>query len=319
MPKNKGQTMHWLLRATAVCVGVIFVLFGGLFVAACLAMLGQGANAAAAAKVGTTVQIVTTVIFALVALAGMFLIWLGLRRGTVASACPKESVDSSVPLASVPPASIPHASPIGCDASPMRASEPCREVRAELHPIEVPHAAPFTIGERRPSDAELGQFIARCGPEKSGAMYNYISAGVYLLLALLCIIAPGRFIELKIDPVLAAKLALIPAGIGVAAAILHLWTPLFGAPQTIELYEHGIVERLGKQIRRIELATIERLRLQEWYEHRFAARTFNVKAQVHGQRQLAFNTALRGESERIIEYLASKIPQTEFVEFNATL
>ena len=68
-------------------------------------------------------------------------------------------------------------------------------------------------------------------------------------------------------------------------------------------------------MRRIELATIEHLRLQEWYEHRFAARTFNVKARIHGQRQLAFSTALRGEAERIIEYLASKIPQTEFVEF----
>jgi hypothetical protein len=127
-------------------------------------------------------------------------------------------------------------------------------------------------------------------------------------LALFCVVAPGRFIEIKIDPALAAKLALLPAGIGVAAAILYLWSPLFGAPQAIELYERGIVERLGKRIRRIDLEAIEHLRLQEWYEHRFADRTFNVQAQVHGQPKLAFNTALRGEAERIIGYLADKIP-----------
>ena len=175
------------------------------------------------------------------------------------------------------------------------------------------------LGERRPSDAELGQFIARCGPEKNGEMYNYVSAGVYLLLALFCILAPGRFIELKIDPALAAKIALIPAGIGVVAALLYLWTPLFGRPQTIELYERGIVERLGKQIRRIELAAIEHLRLQEWYEHRFADRTFNVKAQVHGQRQLAFNTRCAGKRNGSSNTWHHKIPQTEFVEFNAML
>ena len=87
----------------AVCVGVIFLLFGGLFVAACLAMLGQGANAPAAAKVGTTVQIVTTVIFALVALVGIFLIWLGLRRGTVASASPDEHAGRVHPSTGVHP------------------------------------------------------------------------------------------------------------------------------------------------------------------------------------------------------------------------
>ena len=149
-------------------------------------------------------------------------------------------------------------------------------------------------------------------------MYCYVSAGVYLLLALLCILAPG-FIELRIDPAQATRIALIPAGMGVAFAILHLWTPLFGAPQTIELYERGLVERLGTKVRRIDLATIEHLRVQEWYEHRFAARTFNVKARVLGQRPLAFNTALRGDAECITEYLASQIAETEFVEFNATL
>ena len=256
---NKGQTMQTVVRAIAVCLGVIFVVFGGLMVATGLTMMGQGPNAA---KVGVTVEIVAIVIFALVAIAGVFLIWLGLRRET--------------------------------------------------------RTAPVDPGVQHSPEVALGQFIARCGPEKNGEMYNYISAGVYVLIALVCVVAPG-LIDLKIDPTLAAQLSLIPAGIGVAAALLHVWTPLFGAPQTIELYEHGIVERLGKKIRHIEWAAIEKLRLQEWYEHRFAAQTFNVKAQIHGQGQLSFSTALRGDAQQIVEYLTSKIPQTEIVEFNATM
>lgn len=63
---------------------------------------------------------------------------------------------------------------------------------------------------------------------------------------------------------------------------------------------------------------VQQIRVNEWYEHRFAARTFNIQAQVHDQRQLAFNTALRGDGSRIIEYLASQVPQTEFVEFDTT-
>ena len=77
------------------------------------------------------------------------------------------------------------------------------------------------------------------------------------------------------------------------------------------------MERAGNHIRRIELTAIAHLRLQEWYEHRFAARTFNVKAQLYGQPELTFNTSLRGEGDRIVHYLAAKVEQTEFVEFNA--
>jgi hypothetical protein len=262
-----------------------------------------------------TVQVVVAVIFSLVALFGAFLIWVGLRRGSRAA----EVVHAEQPMERVAPSErepseLKHPGDLCVAASALPAAG---SNRCEAPP--PPPAQRPGLRERRSSEGGLGQLIARCGPEKDGEMYHYVSAGFYLLLALLCIIAPGRFFELKIDPALAAKLALIPAGIGLGAAILYLWKPLFGPPQSIELYEYGIVERLGKQVRSVELAAIEHLRVNEWYEHRFAARTFNIKAQVHGQRQLAFNTALRGEGNRIIEYLASQVPQTEFVEFDTTL
>ncbi len=79
------------------------------------------------------------------------------------------------------------------------------------------------------------------------------------------------------------------------------------------------MERLGEQARRIELSAIQHLEVREFYEHRFAPRTFNVKARVQGQKQLVFSTELRGEGERIIECLASCIEQTEFIEFDTTL
>jgi hypothetical protein len=68
--------VHWLLRALSICVGTVFVLIGGVFVAACFALMAKGPEA----KVGMTVQIVALVIFALMALFGAFLIWMGLGR-----------------------------------------------------------------------------------------------------------------------------------------------------------------------------------------------------------------------------------------------
>jgi hypothetical protein len=314
--------LQYLLRTIAVVVGLVFLVFGGLFVAACVGLIGKGPDAPAAEKVGMAVQVVATLFFGLVALCGGVLIWLGLRRGNrpaevVANPAPCErSVSPAEPLE---PVAV-------CREETTIAEEPLEPVwmRREEAAIAVaepePIVATMPAPSRRPvSGAGPGQFIARCGPEKDGETYNYVSAAVYLAIAVLCIIAPGRFFELKIDPALAAKLALVPAGLCLGAALLYLWSPLFGAPQTIELYENSLVERLGKKVRSIELAAIERLRVREWYEHRFAARTFTVEAQVHGQPQLRFNSALRGEAERIIEYLASCVPQTEFVEFDATL
>jgi hypothetical protein len=317
--------MHWLTRAILLCVGAIFVLGGGLFVAACIGTLAQGANApAAAVKVGVTVQVIATVIFALVAVAGVLMIWVGVRGGG-ASVSTKDAASVSasiapaktargVPVSAVAPVALATVTPSG--ESWTSEPNPWHDDDIEPDPIEpdpfdVPRPASRTIGEHRPADAEFGDFIAHCGPERNGLMYNYVSAGIYLTIGLGGTIALP-FMELAIEPGLGV---LIPAGLGMGAALLHLWTPLFAAPQTIELFEHGIVERLGQEVRRIELAAIEHLRVQEWYEHRFADRTLLVKAQIQGQRQLEFSTVLRGDGEQIVDYLSSAVPQTEFVEF----
>jgi hypothetical protein len=334
MSKATGRTMHGVTRAILICVGVAFVLLGGLFVAACIGTLAQGANAPAAAKVGVTVQVITTVIFSLVVVAGVFMIWVGARRsGGAAVATPQANRaftageivaraagglhDEALEIAPDLGREVPEKvfALVGAERESdsfhgaFRASHSDEQVSDDFGGARrAPSAAGGEFGS---ADSDLGQFIARCGPERNGLRYHYVSAGIYLAIGLGFTISLP-FMELAIQPGLGV---VIPTALGVAAAMLHLWTPFFGKPQTIELHEFGIVERLGDQSRRIEIATIEHLQVREFYEHRFADRTFLVKARIPGQRQLEFTTALRGDGELIVDYLASEVPRTEFVEF----
>jgi hypothetical protein len=323
MSETNGHTMRGLTRAILICVGAAFVLFGGLFVAACIGTLAQGANNPAAAKVGVTVQVITTVIFSLVAIAGVFMIWLGVQRGAAASNSRIEAANVAfVQTQAAKPTPVPAAALVAVGAGDRFGTddpselEPWRhddtEDDIELDPRDAPYAARLEASRgSRPADAQFGEFIAGCGPEVNGLLYNYASAGIYLALGLGGTIALP-FMELAIRPGLGV---VIPAVLGLAAALLHVWKPLFGAPQSIELYERGIVERLGQQVRHIELSAIEHLEVREWYEHRFANRTFLIKARLNGQQQLSFSTALRGDGDAIVDFLMSTIPQTEFVEF----
>lgn len=329
MSANTGKSMHWLLRTILISLGIAFVLCGGAFAAACISLMAKGANAGAAANVPMGVQIGAAVFFALVAIAGAFMIWLGARRGARATAAANQVVRKTVATAPARPATSTFTAATtesDDDEEEWAAAVGAwREASADGQATTVLEAPRPRVREARPTggefgslDSDLGQFIARCGPELNGLTYNYVSAGVYFSLAIACIIAP-HFMELAIDKGLAVMTSFIPAAFCLGAVLLHLWTPFFGTKQTIELYEFGIVERLGEQERRIESATIEHLRVQEWFEHRFADRTYNVKARIQGQPNLEFSTALRGQGDEIVDYLASSIlgDRVEFVEFVA--
>ena len=91
--------------------------------------------------------------------------------------------------------------------------------------------------------------------------------------------------------------------------------PLVASAQKICLYEGGLLEHLGSSVRHIRVEQIQHLRLQEWYEHRFAPRTIKLQARVNGQRDLSFSSALRGEAETIIAYLADRVSSVEQLPF----
>jgi hypothetical protein len=106
-------------------------------------------------------------------------------------------------------------------------------------------------------------------------------------------------------------------GLSAVCGLGMMWKPLFGQNQVILLYERGLIERVGSTSYAIALEEIEQLRVQEWYDHRFAPMTFNVLAKIRGQKELAFSSALRGESKRIIAYLSERVAHTEMVPFQA--
>lgn len=175
---------------------------------------------------------------------------------------------------------------------------------------------PETDNASPPEMPDFGAFITRCGPRQDG-LTNYVVFGIGMLLfAILCFMAPSTFLVPKPgDESMIRTVSWITGGLSVLFGLGMLWKPLFGQNQVIFLYERGLVERVGAVSYRIAIDAIEQLRVQEWYDHRFAPRTFNVRAKVKDQRELSFSSALRGESERIIAYLAERVRQTEMVPF----
>jgi hypothetical protein len=165
---------------------------------------------------------------------------------------------------------------------------------------------------------EFGAFIAKCGPQEAGLNHYLVFGVIALVVGILCVLAPTTFLNPKpADEAAVRGFMWIFGGLATIAGLGMVSRPLFGQKREILLFERGIVERIGAISYGIALDEIEQLRVQEWYEHRFAPRTFNVRAKVRGDRELSFSSALRGESERIIAYLAEHVEQTEMVPFNA--
>jgi hypothetical protein len=165
---------------------------------------------------------------------------------------------------------------------------------------------------------DFGALIAQCGPQADGQT-NYLICGIVLLiLGVLAVIGPYTFFIPKPGDEAGVKGFLwLFGGMSLVGGAFLLWSSTFGQNQTIFLYERALVERVGSTCYAIALDEIEQLRIQEWYDHRFAPRTFNVRAKVRGRRELKFNSALRGDSERIIAYLAERVTNTEMVPFQA--
>ena len=139
---------------------------------------------------------------------------------------------------------------------------------------------------------DFGALIAQCGPQQAG-LTNYLLWGAALLVvAALGGIAPFTFLVPKPGDEAAVKgFCWLMGGLCALGGLGMMWKPLFGQNQTILLYERGLIERVGAIQFAVALDQIEQLRVQEWYDHRFAPRTYNVRAKVRGERELSFSSA----------------------------
>jgi hypothetical protein len=193
-----------------------------------------------------------------------------------------------------------------------------RRVKLPSHQAASPTAQAGMEPSQPASLPDFGAFIAKCGPQEAG-LTNYLVFGtIALLVGVGCFLAPDLILRPKPADAAAVKGFLWLFGALTSLAGLGMmWKPLFGQNQEILLYERGLVERVGAISYGIALDEIEQLRVQEWYDNRFAPRTFNVRAKVRGERELKFSSALRGESDRIIAYLAEHVENTEMVPFQA--
>jgi hypothetical protein len=177
-----------------------------------------------------------------------------------------------------------------------------------------------SINRSKTQMPDFGDFIAQCGPREDGQTHYIVCGAGMIVLGILACFFPIPFPLPKGADISDATFQTICCVIGGVFGLMGLgmlWKPLFGQSQMILLYERGLIERVGSTNYAIPLDEIEQLRVQEFYEHRFAPRTFLVRAKVRGAKELSFSSALRGDSNRIIAYLAEQIPQTELVPFQA--
>jgi hypothetical protein len=165
--------------------------------------------------------------------------------------------------------------------------------------------------------AHLGRLIAECGPKKAGQTHYIVCGLAMLVFAGVCFVAPSTFLIPKPgDEKMIGMVSLFATALSGLFGIIMIGGPLVGRSQKILLYEGGLLEQVGSSARHIAIEQIQHLRLQEWYEHRFAPPTFNVRATVTGQKDLLFSSALRGDAETIIAYLAERVASVEQVPFS---
>jgi len=163
---------------------------------------------------------------------------------------------------------------------------------------------------------ELGRLIGRCGPEQDGQLHYVVMGVILLVFAGLCFIAPWTFMKPKPgDEQMIQIVSLLATAVCALFGVVLTFGPLMARAQTILLFEGGLLEHIGSKSRLIQVEEIQHLRLQEFYEHRFAPRTFNLQARVPGQRDLKFSSSLRGDGEKIIAYLADHVANVEMVPF----
>ena len=168
-----------------------------------------------------------------------------------------------------------------------------------------------------PAAPELGNFIGQCGPKESGRFHYYVIGFGCLILAIASFIAPYTFLPpqkpdhesgLKIITALAVLFFL-----GLSGLLILL--PVFTKPQVVFLFENGLIDRKGDVDRKISLADVTKMRIFEWYEHRFADRELNIRLEIADQKDMLFGSALQGDAEKIIAYLKTKIKDQVFKPF----
>ena len=169
----------------------------------------------------------------------------------------------------------------------------------------------------RASAAPTGQLLAECGPKKSGQTHYIVIGFLMIVLGCVAMAIPEKIVPPKkpADAGMIRTAGLCFGGVITLFGLGMMAGPLFGPAQRIRLYDDKLVEEKGNRTREIGFDGIASVEIQEWYEHRFAPQTFKVKVKVSGQPDLAFSSALVGNSERIIRFLAEHSSDTQVTEF----
>jgi hypothetical protein len=292
-----GTIARWILRGISVLIGLVLLLLGGATAALAVHDLVANLNQPGPGKFGLDVQIVAIGILVVVTLFGAVLIWLGLRRGKPAAEIkPAVEIGFSNPSVAAPAPSATTAFP---------------SATAAARPVA---AATDSVITGVP--VELGRLIGRCGPEQDGQLHYVVMGVILLVFAGLCFIAPWTFMKPKPgDEQMIQIVSLLATAVCALFGVVLTFGPLMARAQTILLFEGGLLEHVGSKSRLIQVEEIQHLRLQEFYEHRFAPRTFNLQARVPGQRDLKFSSSLRGDGEKIVAYLADHVANVEMVPF----
>jgi hypothetical protein len=150
----------------------------------------------------------------------------------------------------------------------------------------------------------------------SGQTHYYVIGAVELVLAFVVMFF-AESIAKPGDEEMARKIGLVIGGLLGLKGFAMIAAQLLRTPQEIILYGDRIEEKRGEKIRKIPLDQIAAMKLQEFYEHRFAPQTYNVTLEVRGDSNLKFSTALGGDADKIVEYLAEIVPDVQVREFMA--
>jgi hypothetical protein len=174
--------------------------------------------------------------------------------------------------------------------------------------------APADDGQETFQIGTTGRLIGKCGPKMSGQLHYHLVGGLVIVVgvALMIIlhVAPGAA-----DPATAGKVGLGLGGGLILFGGAMVALQLMRVPQIISLYDDRLEEESGSRLRSIRLDQIIGLRLQEFYEHRFAPQTFLVTVCVNCQRDLKFSTALGDDADLIVRCLADIAADVEVREF----
>ncbi len=326
-----------ILRALALLCGVPLFLIGLLATVLAIGMVGDPAPQGGPPPIAA--QVIVAILMVGVTAAGAALCWLGVRRraprrtaeaspaenppaGQItdtfalpqetavrltapAYALPTVAAATGSPVATIQPSATLHES-FGHFQDQGDFHQQFRQQLDSLSPADDDDE-PFRIGT-------TGQLVGKCGPNLSGQLHYYVIGGLVIAVGL------AIMIWLQIDPGAANPVTAGKVGLWLGGGLILFGGAMIGlqltrVPQVISLYDNRLEIASGDKLRTVRLDHIADLHLQEFYEHRFAPRTFAVTLHVNGDRSVTFSTALGGDADLIVRCLADIATNVEVRQF----